>query len=69
MNNYDEAIHRLGDGFIKDFIDEVNADEQLMEFMMDFAYKYVEENIPVVEDDAKIDVASELLTRMTITHQ
>ena len=48
MNNYDQAIHHLGKGFIKDFIDEVNADEALMEYMMDFAYKYVEENIPVV---------------------
>ena len=69
MNNYDQAIHHLGKGFISDFIDEVNADEALMEYMMDFAYKYVEENIPVVEDDAKVDVASELLTLMTITHK
>ena len=69
MNNYDRSIALLGKGFIKEFIQVLNTDEELMEMVMDLAAKFVEDNIPVVEDDAKIDVASELLTLMTITHR
>ena len=69
MNNYDRSIALLGKGFIKEFIAEVNADEDLMEKVMDIAAKFVDENIPVVEDDAKIDVASELLSLMVITNR
>ena len=69
MNNYDRSIALLGKGFIKEFIQVLNTDEELMEMVMDLAARFVEDNIPVVEDDAKIDVASELLTLMTITHR
>ena len=67
MNNYDEAIHRLGVSFSHEFAEFLLCHEKVEELFMDLAAEFVEENIPVVADDAKIDVAAELITSINIT--
>ena len=67
MNTYDEAIHRLGVGFAHEFAEFLLCHEKVEELFMDLAAEFVEENIPVVADDAKIDLAAELITSINIT--
>ena len=66
MNSYDEAIHRLGKGFAHEFAEFLLCHEKVEELFMDLAAEFVDENIPVVAEDAKIDVASELITSINI---
>ena len=67
MNNYDEAIHRLGVSFSHEFAEFLLCHEKVEELFMDLAAEFVEENIPVVSEDAQTDLASELLMSVTVT--
>ena len=67
MNRYDEAIRRLSDGFSSEFAEFCAGDERMHELMMNLAGDFVEENIPVVSEDAQTDLASELLMSVTVT--
>ena len=63
----DEAIRRLAVGFSEDFAEFCAGHDRMHELMMDLASEFVEENIPVVDEDAQFDVASELLMSVTCT--
>ena len=43
------------------------GDERVHELMMEIAEEFVNQEIPVVSEDAKIDVAAELLMNVTVT--
>ena len=62
----DEAVRRLADGFSPEFAEFCAGDERMHELMMDLASEFVEQNIPIVDEEAVIDVASELLMSVTV---
>ena len=67
MNNYDEAIRRLADGFSSEFAEYLAGDERVHELMMDLSSEFVEQNIPIVKEDDVTDVACELIMCVTVT--
>ena len=66
MNIYDRSIDLLCKGFAREFAEFCQNDERMEELMMDLAAEFVNENIPVVSEDAQIDVASGLLSGVAI---
>ena len=66
MNTYDRSIDLLCNGFLREFAEFCQNDERMEELMMDLAAEFVNENIPVVSEDAQIDVASGLLSGVAI---
>ena len=67
MNNYDNSIRLLASGFADEFAEFVAGEERVHELMMDLASEFVDKEIPVVTEEAQIDVAAELLMSVTVT--
>ncbi len=67
MNNYDNSVRLLANGFTSEFAEFCAGHERMHELMMELAEEFVQENIPVVHGDAKTDVAMELTMGVTIT--
>jgi len=66
LNRRDEAIRRLADGFKGEFAEFCAGDERMHELMMDLASEFVEQNIPITDEDASTDVAYELFMNITV---
>ena len=67
LNPHDNAIRRLANGFSSEFAEFCASDERMHELMMDLASEFVDDNIPIVKEDDAVDVAAELLMRVTCT--
>jgi hypothetical protein len=67
MNNYDNSIRLLASGFADSFAEMLAGDERIHELMMEIAEEFVDNEIPVVSEEAKIDVSAELLMNVTVT--
>ena len=66
LNHRDNAIRLLAAGFTEEFVEFCAGDERMHELMMDLAGEFVVSNIPVVSDDAQVDVACELIMNVTV---
>ena len=66
MNHRDNAIRLLAAGFAEEFADFAAGHDKMQELMMDLAYDFVNENIPIVDEDGTFDVAHELIMNTTI---
>ena len=66
LNYRDNAIRLLAAGFTEDFVEFAAGDDKMHEIMMDLAYEFVQENIPIVDEEASFDVANELMMNTTI---
>ena len=56
LNARDEAIRRLAEG-----------DDAMHEVMMNLADRFIEQNIPITDEDASSDLAYELIMNVTVT--
>ena len=65
LNYHDEAIRRLADGFKEEFAEVVAADERFHDLLMEMSEKFVEQNLPIVQEDDATDMAFELMMRVT----
>jgi hypothetical protein len=65
LNRRDESIRLLANGFSNQFAEEVAGDERFHDLLMEMADKFVENNIPIVAEDDKTDMAYELFMRVT----
>ena len=65
LNHHDEAIRRLAEGYKEEFAEEVAGDERFHDLLMEMAEKFVAENIGIVSEDDTIDLAYELMMRVT----
>ena len=66
LNRRDEAIRHLAQGFSGEFAEFMAGNERVHELMMELASEFVEENIPIVDEDAATDVAYELFMNVTV---
>lgn len=66
LNLRDNAIRLLADGFASDFAESCAGDERMHELMMLLASEFVDRNIPIVDEDAAVDCAHELLLSVTV---
>ena len=67
MNHRDNAIRLLAAGFAEEFADYAAGNERMHELMMDLAYEFVCESIPIVDEDGSFDLANELIMNTTIS--
>ena len=65
LNNHDEAIRRLADGYKEEFAEVVASDERFHDLLMEMSEKFVESNLPIVQEDDATDLAFELMMRVT----
>ena len=66
LNRRDEAIRLLAQGFSEEFAEFMAGHEMMHDLMMDLASQFVEDNIPIVDEDAATDVACELMMNVTV---
>ena len=67
LNARDEAIRRLAEGFSSDFAEFCAGDDAMHEAMMNLADRFIEQNIPITDEDASSDLAYELIMNVTVT--
>ncbi len=61
-----EAIRRLSAGYVSEFAEFAGCDERMHELMMELAAEFVDAQLPIVREEAAIDVAAELHLGITI---
>ena len=66
MNKHDHAIRLLAKGFESNFADFCAGDERMHDLMMDLAEEFVKEEVPIVNDDDQVDLATELIMSVTV---
>ena len=67
MNNYDKSVALLAGVYTSEFAEYLAADERVHDLMMELAEEFVETQTPIVMEDAKTDVAMELIMGVTVT--
>ena len=65
LNNHDESIRRLADGYKEEFAEVVASDERFHDLLMEMSERFVEQNLPIVSEDDATDMAFELMMRVT----
>ena len=65
LNYRDNAIRLLANGYSEEFAEFCAGNEKIHELVMDLAGEFVEQNIPIVDEEAAHDVAVELLMGVT----
>jgi len=65
LNNHDESIRRLAEGYKEEFAEVVAADERFHELLQTISEEFVAEQLPIVNEDDVIDVCYELMMRCT----
>ncbi len=66
LNLRDHSIRLLASGFASEFAESAAGDERMHDLMMELAAEFVEQNIPIVDEEAANDVAVELLMSITV---
>ena len=57
MKNQNKALHLLRDGFKEQFAISVFDSEKFFDLVMDLSVDFVDENIPIVDDELRHDMA------------
>ena len=57
MKNQNKALHLLRDGFKEQFAISVFDSEKFSELLMELSTEFVDENIPIVDDELRHDMA------------
>ena len=66
MTPYDNSVRVLAEGFSSEFAEMCAGNERMHELMMDLAAEFVQTNVPIVSEDSQIDLAAELMMRVTV---
>ena len=56
-----KSLRLLRDGFKREFVDKIYEDERFTELVMEISAEFVEENIPVIHEDDRYDLAMMLM--------
>ena len=61
-----KCLQLLRDGHMVDFVEKIYSDERFTELLMDLSSEYVEENIPIVDEDLKLDLALMMMETVSV---
>jgi hypothetical protein len=61
-----KSLQLLRDGFKSDLATYVYADERMTELLMELSMEFVDANIPVVEDDVRIELAMMMMESLDV---
>ena len=65
--NQHKALQLLTQGFKNDLAQSIYEDEKFTELMMELSIKFVEDNVPIVEEDIQYELALMLMETLNIT--
>jgi len=65
MNN-NKALYLLRDGFKTDFAVSVFESEAFAELIMDQAFEFVNDNVPIVDEDDRLELATLLMDSLKL---
>ena len=65
--NQHKALQLLAQGFKNDLAQSIYEDEKFTELMMELSIKFVEDNVPIVEEDIQYELALMLMETLNIT--
>ena len=61
-----KSLHLLRDGNMVDFVEKVYSDERFTQLLMDLSSEYVDENVPVLDEDLKYDLALMMMESISL---
>tara|TARA_Y100000004_G_C8766061_1_gene348676 strand:+ start:337 stop:543 length:207 start_codon:yes stop_codon:yes gene_type:complete len=65
--NQVKALQLLTQGFKNDLAQSIYEDEKFTELMMELSIKFVEDNVPIVEEDVKFELALMLMETLNLS--
>ena len=65
--NQHKALQLLTQGFKNDLAQSIYEDEKFTLLMMELSIKFVEDNVPIVEEDIQHELALMLMETLNIT--
>ena len=65
--NQHKALQLLTQGFKNDLAQSIYEDEKFTELMMELSIKFVEDNVPIVEEDVKFELALMLMETLKLS--
>ena len=68
MNNTQthKSLQLLRDGFMTELVEKIYTDERFTELMMDLSSEFVDKNIPIVDEDLKLDLALMMMESISL---
>ena len=61
-----KSLQLLRDGFMVELTEKIYSDERFTELMMDLTSEFVEQNIPIVDEDLKTDLAFMMMESISL---
>ena len=61
-----KSLQLLRDGFMAELTEKIYSDERFTELMMDLTSEFVEQNIPIVDEDLKTDLAFMMMESISL---
>ena len=61
-----KSLQLLRDGNMVDFVEKIYNDERFTQLLMDLSSEYVDENVPVLDEDLKYDLALMMIETITV---
>ncbi len=62
------SLKLLSEGFKKEFVEKIQTDERLVDFLMTASSEFVEENIPVVDEELQLELALLLMESVKLSN-
>jgi len=65
--NQHKALQLLAQGFKNDLAQSIYEDEKFTELMMELSIKFVEDNVPIIEEDIQYELALMLMETLNLS--
>ena len=69
MNNTQthKSLQLLRDGFMNELTENIYSDERFTQVIMDLTAEFVEKNIPIVDEDLKLDLSLMMMESIKVS--
>ena len=61
-----KSLQLLRDGFMTELTEKIYSDERFTEVIMNLTEEFVEKNIPIVDEDLKMDLALMMMESISL---
>jgi len=61
-----KSLQLLRDGFMTELTEKIYSDERFTELMMNLCSEFVEKNIPIVDEDLKLDLSLMMMESISL---
>jgi hypothetical protein len=61
-----KSLQLLRDGFMTELTEKIYSDERFTELLMNLTSEFVEQNIPIVDEDLKMDLSLMMMESISL---